>query len=783
VSGKRRDPLRIGVLSSLLGGGYAGPILAGAVAAAGERGVQVVGIQTLDLSVGDIDTEPPRYDLRAAWRRVAGFIVLVDAVSPGYLEALRAPGRPVVLVSGEDPGLGLPVVRADNRRGMREAVSHLVEHGHRRVAFCGWPAQPDIRERRDAYRRALRAHGIAPDDSLVFEASSNLEAGGEAAALAMLAAGLPCTAVVAATDLNAVGLIRALSAAGLSLPRDQAVIGFDGMGVAPSLRPTLSSVHQSFEATGRLAAGLLLRMVGGGRVSATRPRLVPTWFVPRESCGCTTQSALQVMGERDPDLFAAPRQRLGERLERLLTGSEPPGPARAAGLKRAVDLLVGEGGIGAPQEAGRSASPPTPRMSALRDGAELLFSLSPRWTTIRAVVDCLREYRQESGPSSPGLTERDVTDVAVELSRALAERETATGAALRAALSEQFQLSMALLSGTTEDPRSLRWLSHTGVRAACLGLWSFQPASGSHKAHLLRIAGAYARRPARLPSLPAEVPIEDFPPAGLLDDLVWEPGEVMVLVPLKTRGMELGMLAMLAPAESTDLAGRDRHFENHALLSAAIEREVMVEWLHAQTEDLARAYKRERDLVAEVRRSEERLRHTAHHDPLTGLPNRALFLDRLSQALARTARNPELRVGLLFLDLDGFKQVNDGRGHAAGDRLLVQVGERLSQRLRRADTAARLGGDEFAVLLEEVAGADALRAVAAELRDRLSAPYDVEGAEMTVTAAVGWAITRSGQEGPDDLLREADAAMYREKAARRARLPEERVLADVGAGV
>ena len=288
----------------------------------------------------------------------------------------------------------------------------------------------------------------------------------------------------------------------------------------------------------------------------------------------------------------------------------------------------------------------------------------------------------------------------------------------------------------------------------------------------------------------------------------WGAGDIGVVLPVKTKGMDLGLMAMVAPIEITHVTGRDLHFENNALVSVAVEREVMTEWLRTQTEDLARAYKRERDLVEEIRRSEERyalaaraandglwdwelgtssvyyserwkqmighqgpeigteprrvvppgpsrrpapgcarrcsdcvdgrrevmecehrlraadgtyrwmrcqalavraapdgsatrlvgsltdvtaqreleekLRYSAHHDALTGLPNRTLFLDRLTQALARARRNPDARIALLFLDLDGFKQVNDNLGHLAGDQLLVQVAERIGQRLRQS---------------------------------------------------------------------------------------------------
>ena len=216
---ERRDgQLRIGVLSPLVAGSYMSAVLSAVESTVATAGGRVIAIQTLDLSQGGLDTLVPQYNLHAAWDHVAGFVVLVNAVDRTYLEALRGAGKPVVLLSEEMAGFSCPVVRPDNRSGVLQAVAHLVQHGHRRIAFVGSPFQPDARERLDAYRDVLTDHGIATDDSLLFETSDNLEGSGEAAGRAMLAAGLPSTAVVAATDFNALGVMKALGDAGLSLP-------------------------------------------------------------------------------------------------------------------------------------------------------------------------------------------------------------------------------------------------------------------------------------------------------------------------------------------------------------------------------------------------------------------------------------------------------------------------------------------------------------------------------------------------------------------------------------
>ena len=164
---------------------------------------------------------------------------------------------------------------------------------------------------------------------------------------------------------------------------------------------------------------------------------------------------------------------------------------------------------------------------------------------------------------------------------------------------------------------------------------------------------------------------------------------------------------------------------------------------------------------------EERLTHQAFHDSLTGLPNRALFFDRLEQALSRAERR-EGRVAVLFLDLDNFKYVNDSLGHDAGDGLLVAVAGRLRGCVRPEDTVARLGGDEFAVLLEARDAGETTR-VARRIVEALREPFELGGREVFAGTSVGIALGEAGRERPDDLLRKADLALYEAKRGGKAR--------------
>jgi diguanylate cyclase (GGDEF)-like protein len=163
----------------------------------------------------------------------------------------------------------------------------------------------------------------------------------------------------------------------------------------------------------------------------------------------------------------------------------------------------------------------------------------------------------------------------------------------------------------------------------------------------------------------------------------------------------------------------------------------------------------------ERRRTEERTRHEALHDPLTGLPNRNLFLDRLEHALS-VARRRETSVAVLFLDLDQFKIVNDSLGHAAGDELLAAVAPRIEQALRPGDTVARFGGDEFAVLAEDVGNERGATRIAERIAEALARPFILREREHFVSASAGIAIG-GGNEAPEALIRDADSALYRAK--------------------
>ncbi|BCJ55397.1 hypothetical protein Asp14428_68720 [Actinoplanes sp. NBRC 14428] len=633
-SGGPGDGLVLGVLSPFLGGWYFGGVIEGVAQVAADAGAAVVAMQTLDAGTDQLElAEPPHPPHPLAWEHAAGFVVIVNSASAKYLHEIQATGRPVVVVSHEFPELDCHTVFPDNRVGVRAAVEHLIRHGHRRIAFAGFMGAQDQRERCETYRRTLLAHGITPDPALIFEATDNQRAGGEGAARAMLAAGLPSTAVVTGTDLNAIGVIRVLTGAGCRLPDDQAIVGFDDLSDASFTEPRLTTVRQPLFRVGSTAARVLLSAIDGTGGAPERHQ-VATQLVVRESCGCPT----------------------------------PEFPDSEADAVRSPETLRAQG-----------------RM----------------------------QYRERTR--------------------------------LQRFLSSQYDISLDLLRSHEEDPRKLGWLRRTSARAGCLGLWTETPDAGDQT---LDIVGHF-HRAAPDPALPAAplppVKASGFPPKEILHAARAEPGSLTFVVPVRVRNRDWGLLATVDRVDLQAATGREPINQWAALLTVALDYQAVLRTLREQ---------------------KEQLRESALYDHLTGLPNRAHFLQLLATAMAP---GPERRpdVAVLFVDLDGFKLINDTYGHAVGDQILVEVAARLRAELGGHGTAGRFGGDEFLVLLDALDDGHTPMTMAKRLQAALNRPHRLAGQHLMVTASIGVALAHDTPvTDAESLVRDADTAMYWAKSRR-----------------
>ncbi len=203
--------------------------------------------------------------------------------------------------------------------------------------------------------------------------------------------------------------------------------------------------------------------------------------------------------------------------------------------------------------------------------------------------------------------------------------------------------------------------------------------------------------------------------------------------------------------QATDSRGNDISV---SLLGYPVTHEGQVEAVYYSFQD-----------VSSRKAFEEQLTYQAFHDSLTGLPNRALFIERLDRAIKRAARDPQFRFAVLMLDVDRFKSINDSLGHVVGDRLLQEIAQRLAATVREMDTVARLGGDEFAMILEGFHRPKEVLAVAGRCRRALERPFDIDGQTIYTGASLGAVLRWKGAESPVDMLRNADIAMYRAKEA------------------
>jgi diguanylate cyclase (GGDEF)-like protein/PAS domain S-box-containing protein len=885
-------PPTIGVLSPFVSGFYFGGVIRGVAEAVAEAGARLVAIQTSDPGV--VYSERPGtapHPHAAAWEHLAGCIVVIDAATPSYLEAMRTSGKPLVLISKQIDGVVCPTVQPDNKQGVREAVRHLIGHGHTKIAFVGMMHQDDVRERYDAYLEALIEAGIEPDPTLVFATSDNEAACGVRAGEAMIADGLRSTAVMAATDVNAIGVMQALTAAGLELPRDQAIFGFDDIDAATFVRPALSSIRQDFGSLGRLAAGLLLDKLAGLDV-ADGPHEAPTSFVVRESCGCTSTVAASVLGGQRRSSVAVRQRWLEGQLDRTLTADS--GATGRAGVVAALATV-----IGSTLEAAAKGVDGPPE-TELQERLEALYQRSPRNQTVRGVMEAAREFGGElvalraAAGGGPQRVADQLVRLTIMLSAIHSQDQFNESAYFQDALGTQYAVAMDLLRSHEEDPRSLQWLARTFVRGGCLGLWSETPDELVPGADTtLAIVGAFDREAAvggarrSAPGLNETVAATAFPPVQLLALADDDPDDVVFVLPVKVRSSDWGLLSIVGHIDSKVASGRETLNQWAALLTVALDHQANLASLEEQREKVERSFERERGLVEDIRLSAERyalaaeaasgglwdwdlvkddvfyssrwkallecpedaigtsahewfgrvheedlpnllaaidehlsgrsdavelehrirredgsylwvlcralvirgsdgvptrmvgsltdvherkelesqLRHAALYDPLTGLPNRTLFLDRLRVTMARASRVAEYQFAVLFLDLDGFKLVNDSLGHLLGDSLLSSVAERISADLRPTDTASRFGGDEFAILLDDVNAPHNPVAVAERLQERLSRPFHVGGHEIVVTASIGIASSSTGYMSAEDVLRDADTAMYRAKAS------------------
>ncbi|MDM7853332.1 substrate-binding domain-containing protein [Cellulomonas alba] len=591
----------IGVLSPVVGGFYFGALIQGVARAARAAGHRVVAVQTYPAGL-DRERYPDEsvLDAPVALGAVDGLVVVGRAVSHARVAAAHGWGVPVVLVSEEPTAQDDVVVLPDNPGGTAAAVDHLVAHGHTRIGFVGNLAQQDMRERYTAYRAALAAHGLVAEDAWRYDASDNHEQGGADAAERLLALGRPTTAVVVATDRNAIGLQRALRAAGLQLPQDQAVIGFDHAESGARVSPRLSTVDPRFDRVGEMAVSLLIARMRGDAPAPGEYR-APSSLVLRESCGCVVATAAVAAGDDAPPA----RQVLRELATTAFLGPQGLAPVRRTGvapheawwraLVEALETAVERGA--------------SPSRSVLVRLADLTAAMQPQPEALEnllAVVRALESELLASLPEGvhPAPLQRAVTEVLVALTRGCQRSTLVRTGQLERIIVDQYEVDMDLLRGDSTSPRALGWLPRSVRGHACLGLWS-GPAGGDGDREL-EIVGVHDTSGTLSRLVGVRTTASQFPPAALARAGTAGAGDITFVVPVTFGSSDWGLLAIDGTAESRTTSARERFNHWAALLAVALDQERLLGSLREQRHALEQAAERERALADAVRASEER---------------------------------------------------------------------------------------------------------------------------------------------------------------------------------
>lgn len=534
------EPSRIAVYTPEAGGYYLGDLLQGIDAACRSRRAQPIVVQTgFSWESHILQSAPIGMYLRVAGHLRSGSIAVTSILSDADIALYGNFDDPLVAVAGPPARADGVSIVVDNVGGAAVAVKHLIDHGHQRIGFVGSFVQYDVRERYRGYLKALEAAGIEPDPSLCFAAQDDLSAGGRAAGDTILNAGVPPTAVFAATDTHAIPLMERLREGGLRVPEDVAVIGFDDSELAQTAVPALTSVRQIPGALGAAAAELLLDQITG--VSVRRPRPLPTSLIQRHSCGCF--HAHEHMLEASADWNAPHWQ---EHLADVLVGRlfAQPGPPRGRVDRHEVWPSVGVV-IEAFDDAiqGRNVT----SISGLDEAWWEASTTTRNAETLLQLVDLLEFVGLcRQGPANADRsTLRCKLDDFLAQSRLQVLRYAAIADSLRSPDAPRItrQLIRSFIEGGDANHPSLDWLSTVEALSGCLGLWE-SPAAGTRPGlRIEALFGACGR--AQRGSV---VELESFPPVDWLAacQVAQTPCAVTV-APVVGRSRNWGLLAAALP--------------------------------------------------------------------------------------------------------------------------------------------------------------------------------------------------------------------------------------------
>lgn len=607
-------PWTLGVYSPVVGGYYFGRLLSGISQSAREGGHRVVAVQTYPSDLErDEFPERPKARNPVGLDRFDGIIAVTSAVDHETLRSIEASGIPLVLISERAEGVVAPVVTPDNTGGVRSAVEHLIDHGHERIGFIGSLLQPDIVERFEAYRATLRARGIEPDDTWVYRTSDNQEVSAAMAGKVAASGGLPTTAVVAATDRNAVGFSAALRAQGLRLPRDQAVVGFDHSDSGGRVRPRLATVEPHHDRVGALAARLLIAKIAGEDVRGDFH--CAATFVTRESCGCIGGGRA---GELGQGVRTTPRDELLAIATSVFgaSGDSDPTARRERHALPTVDAWhdavceVLDRSAAERATSGRSLQAIADATAALRPHPEALEQLIPAIRAVEdAVADRVRVPRPTQASAARVRAIRAVgTNLVTAVTTGCARVSLNRSGRLEKLIADQYELDLDLMHADRDELRGLDWMPRGHRGAAALALWVDSEGRSGARACTdrdLEVVGTTLTTPEARRMIGRQVLRETFPPPSLVaTESAGAP--ITFVIPVTFEQSDWGVLMIGGAVDTRATSARDKFDHWAVMLAVALDREERTAASRRQQVALEQAADRERRLALDVRASAER---------------------------------------------------------------------------------------------------------------------------------------------------------------------------------
>jgi anti-anti-sigma factor len=562
----------IGYITPQIHSNYLRMLLAGAYQAAEDHGKQLVIFQTTPHVVVANQLGADVID---------GWIALFyrgrydNTDSEKALATIAQAGKPLVTISQEVPGV--PVVRADNTSGMHAMISHLIDLGHRRIAFLAISSNPDTPERFEGYRQALADQGIPYDPTLVFPMQNGEPESGALVAKQLLAAGLPCTAAAFCNDNTALGALRVLQDAGVRIPDDLAITGFDDVPDAQIVQPALTTVRMRFDAIGRAAVEQLLTILEGASMGARRIN-IPTLLVSRRSAGEKAES-LSPVTRRDLGLAG----KLAEIVSAPLTLAPGEAPEHlwpgAVTVAQTIEGVFDE----------RRRPDEHTLQQAWNTAIQIAAYADPLENALALAEETLEAELAHHPANDP---------VHVRASQTMRLMRTTLLRACRVAHIHQIdrserslyssnQVALALAVSDLGGAQSLNWLAHTDAIGGLLALRSGQ-ASG-----VLQLVGRYPTPPEM--GL-AQIVARQFPPVDLLSQ---ERRPLITVLPLQASQRDWGALVLALP-KTWGISALDNTSLLAALLTARIDSAIAQRGLEEQQVVTRLAYERERALSQAV---------------------------------------------------------------------------------------------------------------------------------------------------------------------------------------